>query len=107
MNTLFTKIIKDLLFTWEALPEHDKYRGGQSHPIIELREVYPMEALEKGCKELNEFSAQLQEHYEPPSTPRDTRGLTTNERVHMEGPMTLDAYAAEDSLFGHQREDNP
>ena len=63
MKTIFTKIIKVLLFIWEALPVHDKYRGGQYYPTIKLRTVSPMEELEKEWKELNEFSAPLEEHY--------------------------------------------
>lgn len=32
---------------------------------------------------------------------------TTNQIVHMEGPIALAAYVAEDSLLGHQREKRP
>ena len=40
-------------------------------------------------------------------TPRAPRDWTTNQRVHMEGPMALATYVAEDGLFGHQREKRP
>jgi hypothetical protein len=33
--------------------------------------------------------------------------LTTNQRVHMEGPMALGAYGAEDGLVGHQWVERP
>ena len=42
-----------------------------------------------------------------PVHPKATRDETTNQRVHMEGPMALDTYAAEDDLVGHQREERP
>ena len=32
---------------------------------------------------------------------------TTNQRVHMKGPMALAAYVAEDGLVGHQWEGRP
>jgi hypothetical protein len=32
---------------------------------------------------------------------------TTNQRVHMEGPMAPAAYVAEDGLVGHQWEEKP
>jgi hypothetical protein len=40
----------------------------------------------------------------PPGAPRD---WTTNQRVHMEGPMALATYVAEDGLVGHQWEEKP
>ena len=40
----------------------------------------------------------------PPGAPRD---WTTNQRVHMEGPMALATYVAEDGLVGHQWEEQP
>ena len=39
-----------------------------------------------------------------PGAPRD---WTTNQRVHMEGPMAPAAYVAEDGLVGHQWEEWP
>ena len=47
----------DIAVTWEALLVHDKYRGGHSHPAIDLSTGSPMEELEKGPKELNGFAA--------------------------------------------------
>ena len=40
----------------------------------------------------------------PSRAPRD---WTTNQRIHMEGPMTLATYVAENGLVGHQREERP
>ena len=40
-------------------------------------------------------------------TPRAPRDWTTNQRVHMEGPMALATYVAEDGLVGHQWEERP
>ena len=40
----------------------------------------------------------------PPRAPRD---WTTNQRIHMEGPMALAACVAEDDLVGHQWEERP
>jgi hypothetical protein len=43
-----------------------------------------------------------------PSPPPEASGdWTTNQRVHIEGPMALAAYVAEDSIVGHQREEWP
>jgi hypothetical protein len=41
---------------------------------------------------------------EPPGALRD---WTTNQRIHMEGPMALATYVAEDALVGHQWEERP
>jgi hypothetical protein len=40
----------------------------------------------------------------PPRAPRDK---TTNQRVHVEGPMAPAAYVAENGLVGHQWEERP
>jgi hypothetical protein len=54
-------------------------------------------------KELRGFAApwgeQQCQQVRPSRAPKD---WTTNQRVHMEGPMALGAYVAEDSLIGHQ-----
>ena len=67
-----------------------------------------MEELEKGLKELRGFAAPWGEQQcqfaRPPGAPGD---WTTNERVHMEGPMALAAYVAEDGLDGHTWEEQP
>ena len=39
----------------------------------------------------------------PPRAPRDW----TTKRIHIEGPMVLAAYVAEDGLAGHQWEERP
>ena len=44
------------------------------------------------------------EPFPRPGAPRD---WTTNQRVHMEGPMALATYVAEDGLVGHQWEERP
>jgi hypothetical protein len=67
-----------------------------------------MEEMEKGLKELRGVQCSPMEgatvstgqtHSEPPGT--------TNQRTHMEGPMVLDTYVAEDGLVGHQWEERP
>ena len=40
-------------------------------------------------------------------TPRAPRDWTTNQRVHMEGPMALATYVAEDGLVEHMWEEQP
>jgi hypothetical protein len=67
-----------------------------------------MEELEKGVKELRG----LQPHGGSNSVNRPIplelpRDWTTNQRIHMEGPMSLAAYVAEDGLVGHQWEERP
>ena len=55
-----------------------------------------MEKLEKGLKELRGFAAPWREQQcqqaRPPGAPGD---WTTNQRIHMEGPMALTIYVAE------------
>jgi hypothetical protein len=60
--------------------------------------------LEKRSKELKGFAApQEEQQYEPTSTPKSPRDETTNQRVHMEGPIYIPStYIAEDGLVGHQ-----
>ena len=64
-----------------------------------------MEELGKGLKELRVFAAPWREQQcqqaRSPGAPGD---WTTNQRVHMEGPMALATYVAEDGLVGHQLE---
>lgn len=40
-------------------------------------------------------------------SPGVAREWTTNERIHMEGPMMLTTYVAKDGLVGHQWEERP
>ena len=65
-----------------------------------------MKELEKGLKELKGFAApwgkQQCQQARPLGAPGD---WTTNQRVHMAGPMALDTYVAEDGLVGHQWEE--
>ena len=67
-----------------------------------------MEELEKELKELRGLAAPWREQQcqlaRPPGT---SRYWTTNQRVHMEGPMALATYVAEDDLVGHQWEERP
>jgi hypothetical protein len=67
-----------------------------------------MEELEKGLKELRGFAAPWKKQQcqltRPHGAPRD---WTTNQRVHMEGPMAPATYVAEDGLVGHQWEERP
>jgi hypothetical protein len=62
----------------------------------------PME-LEKGLKELRGVAAPCEEQQcQLTRSPRASSDWTTNQSVHMEGPMALVAYVAEDGLIGHQ-----
>ena len=67
-----------------------------------------MEELEKGLKEQRGFAAPWREQQcqqaRLPGAPRD---WTTNQRIHMEQPMALATYVAEDGLVGHQWEKWP
>jgi hypothetical protein len=70
-----------------------------------------MEEFEKGLKEMRGFAApwgeqqcQLARLSPAPGVPRD---WTTNQGVHMEGPMAPAAYVAEDVLAGYQWEERP
>jgi hypothetical protein len=40
-----------------------------------------------------------------PDPPRASKDWTTNQRIHMEEPMVLATYVAEDGLVGHQWEE--
>ena len=64
-----------------------------------------MEELEKGLKELRWFAALWKEQVSTSQTLRALRDWTTNQRVHMEGPMAPAAYVAEDGLVGHHWEE--
>ena len=70
----------------------------------------PMEDIGKGLKELKGF-ATLQKKKnninQPTRHPRAPRNLTTNQRIHLEGPMAPAVYLAEDGLVGHQWEERP
>ena len=77
-------------------------------PIIGLSTGSPMEDLEKRLKELRGFAAPWGEQQcQLARPPRARRDWTTNQRVHMEGPMALVTYVAEDGLIGHQWEERP
>jgi hypothetical protein len=60
-----------------------------------------MEELEKALKELRGVAAPWREQQcqqsRPPAAPRD---WTTNQRIHMEQPILLATYVAEDGLVG-------
>jgi hypothetical protein len=59
-----------------------------------------MKDLEKGLKELRGVAASCREQVSTGLTPTPTPELsgTTNQRIHMEGPMASAAYVAEDVL---------
>ena len=65
-----------------------------------------MEEFKKELEELWEFSVLCREqecqYARLPGAPGD---WTTNQRIHMEGPMALDTYVAVDDLAGHQWEE--
>jgi hypothetical protein len=64
-----------------------------------------MEELGEGLKELKGFATPKQ--IQPTRPPRSPRDKTTHQKVHMEGPMTPSAYAAEDWLIWYQWEGMP
>ena len=82
----------------EALPEPYKYRGGCAQPIIGVNAGSPMVVLEKGLKELRGFAAPWREQQCQLELP----GTGPSTRIHVEGPMALAAYVAEDGLVEHQ-----
>ena len=61
-----------------------------------------MVELEKGLKELKGCAAPQESKCQLDRSLRAFRDWTTNQRVHMEGPMAPAAYMAEDSLVGHE-----
>ena len=64
-----------------------------------------MEELEKGLKELKVFAALwVGATVSTGQTLGAPGDWTTNQRIHMEGPMVLATYVAEDGLVGHQWE---
>ena len=104
MPTSTCRLEPDIAVTWEVLLVHAKYRGGHSQPAIELSTGSPMGEQQKGPKELKGLAApQEEQQFEPSSTPR----APTNQRQPIVGPINLVAYAAEDGLAGHQREERP
>jgi hypothetical protein len=65
-----------------------------------------MEELEKELKELEGFAAPWREQQcQQVRSPRDPRDWVTNQRIHMERPMALAIYVAEDGLVGHHWEE--
>jgi hypothetical protein len=68
-----------------------------------------MEELEKRLKELRGLqlhggSNSVNRSDPHPGAPGD---WTTKQRIHMEQPMVLATYVAEDGLVGHQWEESP
>ena len=67
-----------------------------------------MEELEKGLKELRGSAVPWREQQCQQARPLGAPGdSTTNQRIHMERPMTLATCVAEDGLVGHQWEERP
>jgi hypothetical protein len=63
---------------------------------------------EKGRKELRGYAAPCGETTVlTGQTPRAPRDWTNNQRLHMEGPMVLATYVAEDGLVGYQWKERP
>jgi hypothetical protein len=95
------------LVSLEALPEHDKYRSECWHPTIGLSMGSLME-LEKELKELRRCAApQREQQCQQARIPVAPECWTTNQRLHMKGPMAPATYVAEDGLVGHQLEEGP
>ena len=90
----------------EALPEPDKYRGRCTQPSIALNTGSLMEELENRLKELKEFAAPCgEQQLSTGQTPWSSGDWTTNQRIHMVGPMAPAACVAEDDLIGNQWEE--
>jgi hypothetical protein len=64
-----------------------------------------MEELEKGLKELMGFAAPWREQQCQQARPGAPRDWTNNQRVHVEQPMALATYVAEDGPVGYQWEE--
>jgi hypothetical protein len=62
-----------------------------------------MKEREKGLKEQRGFSATVST-VQNPGAPGN---WSTNQRIHIEWPMVLSTYVAEDGLVGHQWEERP
>jgi hypothetical protein len=63
-----------------------------------------MEELEKRLKELRGFAAPWREQQGQQARPPELPG---DQRIHMEGPMALATYVAEDGLVEHLWEEQP
>jgi hypothetical protein len=72
-------------------PEHRIPNGGVRERTEEAEGV---------CKTLNQPDP-------TPLAPRAPRDQTTNQRVHMEGPMAPATFVAEGDIAGHQWEEKP
>jgi hypothetical protein len=64
-----------------------------------------MEELEKRLKELKGFAAPPGE--QQCQLARAPRDWTTNQIVHLKGPMAMASYLAKDGFVGHQWEELP
>ena len=91
----------------ESLLVPDKYRGGCSQSTIGLSIGSPMEELEKGSKEPKDVKARQNELYVPTRKLRAPKDKSTNQSVHMEGPMAPVVYVAGHGLVRHQWEERP
>jgi hypothetical protein len=61
--------------------------------------VFLMEELEKGLKELGFVVLLWEQQCLQVRTPRAPRDRTNNQRIHMEQPVVLDTFVAEDGLI--------
>ena len=90
-------MLADRSLIWLSPERHcqspDKYRGGSLQPTIRLSLRVPDGRVGEGTEKAR-----------PPGAPGD---WTTNQRIHMEGPMVLPTYVVEDGLVGHQLEEWP
>jgi hypothetical protein len=67
-----------------------------------------MEESEKEMKELRGFAAPwCEQQCQLARTPGVPGDWNINQRIHMEGPVALVTYVAEDGLVGHQWEERP
>jgi hypothetical protein len=74
---------------WTEYSVHDEGHGEET------------EGSERICSPMWEQQGQ------PARLPESPGDWTTNQRLHMQGPMALVTYLAEDCLVGHQWEEQP
>jgi hypothetical protein len=87
----------------EALPEPEKYRGECLQPIIGLNAGVPDGGVGEGIDGADRvYSPKEGATVSIGQNPRAPGDWTTNQKIHMERPMALAAYVAEDVLVGHQ-----
>jgi hypothetical protein len=99
-----------MAFSRKALTEPDKYSSGCLQPTIGLSSGIRVpdggigegtEGAEGGCSPTEGATVSVGQ------IPRAPGDWTTNQKVHMEEPMTPAMYVAENDLVGHKDEEQP